>query len=1201
MTLHAFCEDLARQGVQLWSEGDRLRYRAPQGVLTPAVIARLRQCKQEILAMLAANEMQSADGTFSRRRHVGATSDSPQLPPPSRRDKLSQETNVATYPVTEQLQSLDPDPDPGPPTPAPQTPLSHGQQALWFLYATAPESTSYNVAFTTRIRSRLDRTAVRRTFEMLVARHPCLRTTFSMDGERPVQTVHGYPHFGFVEVDASTWSPEELSARVAESYRRPFDLRRGPVMRVDVFSVSDDEHVLLLCVHHIVCDGWSLWVLQDEFAVLYAQQLAGIEPSLPPLDRTYAYHVRWQEEMLSGPAGERLWNYWKDALAGESPPLELPTDFPPSASANRRGASQPFRLSADLTGRLRRTARAEGVTLYMLLMAAFQTLLHRYTRQDDILVGTPTSGREQTEFAGVVGYFVNPVVVRTDLSGDPSFRQVLDRVREAVLGAMAHQDYPFPLLVERLKPLRDRDRTPLFQALLTLQRPQRPTAVSELLPGGETGARVELDGLKLEPFDMPQEEGQFDLAIELVEAAESLSGVLKYSPDLLEPATAARMVGHFRNLLEAATRHPGQRLSAMEMLADGERHQLLVEFNATSSDYPRDRCIHEVFEARAAETPEAIALTFGDHKWTYGELDARANQIAHAVRQLGVAAGTLVGLFLARSLEMVAAILGILKAGGAYVPLDTEYPREFLDFMLEDTQAPVLVTQASLAARFDGEMEYDDRDEAKRATDSEPAVKRFGNFGGRVLMLDRDAEHINRQPSTNVASETTPDDLAYVMYTSGSTGKPKGVEVPHRGVVRLVCRTNYVEIRPDDVFLQFAPLAFDASTLEIWGPLLNGAQLAIVPPGLPSLDELDRTIEHHGVTILWLTAGLFQQQVDYGLERLSGVRQLLVGGDVVSPAHAARALGQLPDCRLINGYGPTENTTFTCCHAMREPPPAGMPIPIGRPIAATTVYVLGPHGEPVWIGVPGELHAGGDGLARGYHRRPELTAERFVRNPFVPDENARLYRTGDLVRWRGDGTLDFLGRVDRQAKIHGFRIEPEEIEAVLSQHEAVGQNVVVVREDRAGQKQLVAYVVPREGSLPSIEDMRAFLKEKLPQFMVPAAVVFLPSLSLTPSGKVDRAALPSAHGERPELARPYAAPRTPTEKLLADIWAEVLSLEKVGIHDNFFDLGGASIKSLRIVAKAEEAGLQLDPELLSPHVLFEHPTIAELAALWSPG
>jgi len=786
------------------------------------------------------------------------------------------------------------------------------------------------------------------------------------------------------------------------------------------------------------------------------------------------------------------------------------------------------------------------------VLAAFQSLLHRYTGQNDIVVGSPIANRNRAEIEGLIGFFVNTLVMRTDTSGDPVFRELLKQVRRSTLDAYAHQDVPFEKLVEELQPERDLSRNPLFQVIFALQNAPHSTP--------------KLYGLTLSRMDRGTTMARFDLEVHLREEAERLRGSFVYNTDLFDAATIERMAGHYQMILEGIVADPDQRLSELPLLTDAERHQLLVEWNDTSTDYPRDKCIHELFEEQAERTPDAIAVVFEEQQLTYRELNSRANQLAHYLKKRGVVPEALVGICVERSLEMVIGVLGILKAGGAYVPLDPSYPKERLAFMIEDTKAPVILSQQHL-------------------------VNVLPEHTAIVICLDSDLKTITKESKENPVNGTAAGNLAYVIYTSGSTGRPKGVCVPHRGVVRLVKETNYARLTSEEVFLQLASISFDASTFEIWGSLLNCAKLVIMPPGTPSLEELGQVVQKHQITTLWLTAGLFHLMVDEKPEAFTHVRQLLAGGDVLSVSHVRGFLSKNRNCTLINGYGPTENTTFTCCHTIELTGQIEKSVPIGRPVSNTRVYVLDGCLQPVPVGVPGELHIGGDGLARGYLNRPELTAEKFIPDPFSREPEARLYKTGDLARYLPDGTIEFLGRIDNQVKVRGYRIEPGEIEAVLVQHPFVREAIVIAREDQPGDKRLVAYVVLSEKSTVAANDLRNFMKEKLPEYMVPAAFVVLDALPLTPNGKVDRKALPAPDTERLYPEDSFIAPRTPIEEMLAGIWCDVLGLKKVGIHDNFFELGGHSLLATQVMSRLRKA-FQVEIPLRS---LFEMPTIEGLA------
>ncbi|HEX8651125.1 MAG TPA: non-ribosomal peptide synthase/polyketide synthase [Pyrinomonadaceae bacterium] len=1067
--------------------------------------------------------------------------------------------------------------------PCAEHPLSRGQQALWFLHRMEPESAAYNIASAVRIRSDLNVPALRCAFQALVDRHPSLRTTFTAIHGEPVQRVHDYMEVSFHEEDASAWNKTSFEARLIEEAHRPFDLEQGPLLRVRLFTRSTHEHVLLLVVHHIVADLWSLAVLLDELRLLYtAKGTDTPSANLAPLELQYTDYVRWQEEMLQGAEGASDWAYWEKQLTGELPVLELPADRPRPPVQTYRGASQSVRLSAGLTAALKTLGQQRGATLYMTLLAAFYVLLHRYTGQEDILVGSPTAGRGRSGLAGLVGYFVNPLVMRARLFGNPTFETFLDQVRRSVLAGFEHQDFPFALLVERLQPVRDPSRSPLFQTMFVLQKAhllnEEGLAAFAL---GEAGARMKLGELELESVALDQRAAQFDLTLTMAEADDHLAASFEYNTDLFEAATIRRMLRHFQTLLEGIVTDPGARLSSLPVLTASERHQLLCERNDTKADYPQEQCVHQLFEAQVERTPEAVAIICEDEQLTYGELNRRANQLAHYLRRLGVGPEVKVSIRVERSIEMLVGLLGILKAGGAYVPLDPKLPPERLSFILEDAQVKILLTQQQLRT-------------SPPETDA------------RVVCLDTvDWGVISREREENPASEVTPDHLAYVIYTSGSTGTPKGVMIQHRSLVSYIT-TACVEyqLEPNDRVLQFSSISFDTSAEEIYPCLARGATLVLRADSM-----MDSTLaflqkcEDWSLTVLdlptsyWheLTAGVCEQ----GLALPSSLRLVIIGGERALPERLAtwkQCVGQ--QMRLVNTYGPTEATIVaTMCDLSPAEVLNTAPereVPIGRAIRNTQVYLLDQYLEPVPVGVPGELYIGGVGLARGYLNRAELTAERFIPDPFSGEAGARLYQSGDLARYLPSGEIEFLGRIDQQVKVRGFRVELGEIEATLSEHEAVREAAVLCREDAPGEKRLVAYLVARREQPPTVSGLRKFLKQKLTEYMMPSAFVMLEAMPTTTSGKIDRRALPASVRVRPELDEALATPRTITEKVLADIWARVLGIEQVGIHDNFFELGGDSILSIQIIARANEAGLRLTPKQL-----FQHQTIAELAAVAS--
>ncbi|HBZ82358.1 non-ribosomal peptide synthase/polyketide synthase [Brevibacillus parabrevis] len=1034
-------------------------------------------------------------------------------------------------------------------------PLSFAQQRLWFFDQLMPDNPMYNIPFALRLQGELDVAAWEKSLQAIIARHESLRTTFTDIDGQAVQVIHPQLDWKLDTVDLRDRSSEEkqqASARLAaDDAARPFDLRQGPLMRATMIRTEEQAHVFLINMHHIVSDGWSVGVFLRELFAHYEAYSKGEVPQLAPMPIQYADFAAWQREWLEGEVLEQQVAYWKEKLGGAEPLLALPTDRPRPALQSYEGATYTTSFSHDLLAKLKKLSKEANTTLFMTLLAAFQTLLYRYSGQEDIVVGSPVAGRNRQETEKLIGFFVNTLALRTSLSGDLPFTELLARVRETALAAYAHQDVPFEKLVDELQLERSLSYSQLFQVMFVLQN----------FPLED----VETAGLHVAPVDTESHltTSKFDLTLTMREKEDTLVAAFEYSTDLFDRTTIERMAEHLQHLLASIVTQPEASLDQLALLGESEWNRLVVEQNETATDYPRDKTAHQLFAETAARYPERIAAVAGDQQLTYAELDTKANQLANYLQKQGVEAGTLVGLCVDRSLDMLVGLLAILKAGGAYVPLDPAYPEERLAFMLADANVSILLTQKHLGKQWKGR---------KR----------------RTVYLDRDAKKWTAESPLAPAVDATKDSLAYVIYTSGSTGTPKGVLVAHRGIVRLVKNTNYVTITEEDVFLQASTVSFDAATFEIWGALLNGAKLVLMPPDLPSLDELGEAIVQHKVTTLWLTAGLFSIMVDHNADYLRGVRQLLVGGDVVSVPHVRKVLA-LDGVTVINGYGPTENTTFTCCYPVTELAEEITSFPIGRPISNTTVYVLDKNRQPVPLGVAGELYIGGDGLASGYLNNPELTAERFVDNPFDPQKASRLYRTGDLVRYLPDGAIEFIGRIDNQVKIRGFRIELGEIETALLRHPAVQEAFLMVREDAPGDKRLAAYLVFAGGQTVEPVEMRSYLKDKLPEYMIPSAFVQMDSFPLTPNGKVDRRALPTPEYARSEAASGYVAPATELEVKLADIWKTVLGVADVGIHDNFFELGGDSILSIQIVARANQLGIRLTPKQL-----FENQTIAEL-------
>nr|WP_306464213.1 non-ribosomal peptide synthetase [Corallococcus exiguus] len=1050
-------------------------------------------------------------------------------------------------------------------------PLSFAQQRLWFIHQLGTADTAYNMPFSLRLEGTLDLGALQRSFDRLVRRHEVLRTTFREYEGAPEQVIHAPGPLPLRQVDL-TGTPgleqrrAEATRLALEEARTPFDLEQGPLLRALLLKLSPTEHVLVLNLHHIISDGWSTGVLVREMGTLYAALSHNLPSPLPELPVQYADHALWQRGWLQGAVLDAQLGYWRRQLEGAPSHLELPTDHPRPARQTFQGALMPFTLPSASSEALEALAKREGATPFMVLLAAFQVLLGRYSGQDDVLVGSPIAGRRHAESEVLIGYFANTVVLRTRLREDDTFVSLLTRVRDTTLGAYEHQDLPFEKLVEALHPARDASRTPFFQVTFTLQNAPLPP--------------LALPGLSFQPMNADPGAIRFDLELLLHRAPEGFTGGLNFNTALFTPGTVAGMARHLSVLLDAAVASPGTLLTRLPLLTPEERHQVLVAWNDTATEYPRDASVPELFAEQAARAPDAVAVRMpaspgafplvdttriAARELTYGELDRRSNQLAHHLRRLGVRPGDRVGLCVERSPELVTGMLGILKAGAAYVPVEAKAPADRTTWVIQEAGVSVLVTQEALA-------------------DELPAVT------GLLVLLDEEWDLIAKQPVTPLAVHVPAEALAYVMFTSGSTGRPKGVCVPHRGIVRLVRGNGFIAFGPEQVFLQAAPVAFDASTLELWGALLHGAKLVLAPPNALSLSELGTLLAVEGVTTLWLTAALFEQMVLHEGVSLAGVRQVLAGGDVLPVPRVREHLSRMaPDAVLVNGYGPTENTTFSTTHTLRARDTVERSVPIGRPLANSTAWVLDEHLQPLPPGLPGELYVGGDGLAWGYLQRPDLTAERFIPHPHSATPGARLYRTGDRARWHDDGTLEFLGRTDFQLKLRGFRIEPGEVEAVLRQAPDVREAVVLAREDVPGEKRLVAYVV-LGGDSADTDRVKAHAQRQLPDYMMPSAWVALPSLPLSPNGKVDRKALPAPEAPRPtESTR--EAPRNAVEAQLAAIWAEVLHLDAVGIHDDFFDLGGHSLLATQVVSRIRAV---LGVELPLGE-LFNAPTVAALA------
>ncbi|MEG4197827.1 amino acid adenylation domain-containing protein [Microcoleus sp. Pol12A5] len=1067
----------------------------------------------------------------------------------------------------------------------PNIPLSFAQERLWFFDQLEPGNPFYNLCGAVRVTGQLNAEALRQSIEKIIERHEVLRTAFAGGEKEQIQVIFDAKIFPLPLIDLSHCSPEEREKEAqkmsAEEADLPFDLTQPNLLRAKLLRLSPTEHTLLLSAHHIIFDGWSLGVFLRELAAFYEVFTNKNLASLPPLPIQYADFATWQRQQMQGEILETQLTYWKQQLSGRAAVLNLPTDFSRPAVQSYKGGRQLFELPERLTEAIRQLSRREKTTVFMTLLAAFNTLLYRYTGQEDILVGSPIASRNSSETESLIGFFVNTLVLRSDLTGNPTFRELLNRVREVALGAYAHQDVPFEKLVEELQPNRDLSHSPLFQVMFAFQN------ASEFA--------LELPDLSLNCQQIHSGTANFDLTLELEATGTGIRGWFEYRLDLFESATIARMAGHFQNLLEGIVANSSARLSDLPMLAEAERQQILFEWNNTQTNNFQNACIHRLFEAQVAKTPDAVAVQFECQTLTYQELNSRANQLAYYLHSFGVKPDGIVGVYMERSLDAIVGILGILKAGGAYLPLDPIYAKERLAFMLEDAGVRVLLTQTELKAET-------------------PAHNNIS-----VICLDADWQTIAQQNKSNPDSAVEPENLAYIIYTSGSTGKPKGVMVQHQSLANYTQAAS-VEygIKAGDRVLQFASLSFDASAEEIYPCLTRGATLVL--RGNSMLDSISSFLQkcrEWQITVLdlptayWreLTARLSTEKTEFP----PSVRLTIIGGETALSA----SLNQWQKCvsekvRLVNTYGPTETTIVaTWCDFLSSSLPSApsapsavknspKTLPIGRPIPNARTYVLDANLQPVPIGIPGELYIGGAGISRGYINRSDLNREKFIPDIFSNVQGARLYKTGDLVRYLPDGNLEFIDRTDRQVKIRGFRIELGEIESTLSQHPDVQEAVILAHEEDSGSKRLVAYLVLNSavagghgGTAPThsalIKNLRSFLREQLPDYMVPASFMFLEAMPLTPNGKVDFKALPAP--ETNNSNADFIAPQTLEEQVLAEIWAEVLGLKQVGINDNFFELGGHSLLATQLIAKVRD---RFHVEL-SLRCLFQSPSVASLA------
>ncbi|MFJ4145435.1 amino acid adenylation domain-containing protein, partial [Pseudomonas sp. NPDC089734] len=1023
--------------------------------------------------------------------------------------------------------------------------LSYAQQRQWFLWQLEPDSTAYNMPAALRLSGALDIDALEQSFTALIARHETLRTTFRQDGEQAVQVVH--PASVFTLPVEHVPAGQTLEACVQQEVQRAFNLEQGPLLRVKLLNLAENEHVLILTQHHIVSDGWSMPIMVDELVRLYEGYSQGREIDLGELAIQYADYALWQRTWMEAGEQARQLAYWKEQLGDEQPILELPTDRPRPVVQSHAGARLGIELDNALVDSLRNVARQEGVTLFMLLLASFQSLLHRHSGQNDIRVGVPIANRTRAETEGLIGFFVNTQVLRAEFDLHTTFSELLQQVKQTALQAQAHQELPFEQLVEALQPQRSLSHSPLFQVMFNHQT--------------QNSADVhELSGLSIRGLESDSHAAQFDLSLGTTEHAEGLSAGLTYATALFDSTTIERMADHWLTLLRAISANARQRVAELPMQSEAERQLILQGWNDSAAAYPSEQCLPALIEAQVQATPDAPALLLGNEQLTYRQLNARANRLAHKLRELGVGPDVLVGVAVQRSLEQVIGLLAILKAGGAYVPLDPDFPQGRLAYMIQDSGLQLLLTQIALRERLP-------------IPDSVQS-----------LCLDQGDEWLASYSDNNPISQARPDNLAYVIYTSGSTGLPKGVTIGHRALVNfLVSMADQPGLKAEDKVLSLTSLSFDIAGLELYLPLLRGASVVLLRPDENKDPQaLLAVIRQQGVSVIQATPSTWRMLLDSAPAGALHGKTVLCGGEALSVELAQRLIDQAG--HVWNVYGPTETTVWSARHYLTR----SDDIWLGRPLANTRLHVVSDAIDVLPIGTRGELLIGGDGLARGYHQRPALTAERFIPDPFGPP-GSRLYRTGDLTRYHADGVIEYVGRLDHQVKIRGFRIELGEIEARLLEHADIHEGVVIDIDGPAG-KQLVAYLVPAEGaqSPDALRDeLKAHLRAGLPDYMVPSHFVWLEQMPLTPNGKLDRKALPKPDAS--QLQRTHVAPVSEQERQIADIWAQVLKVERVGLTDDFFELGGHSLLAAQLISRIHSS-LGIDVPL---RLIFEKPQLNE--------
>ncbi|MGD9898610.1 MAG: amino acid adenylation domain-containing protein, partial [Calditrichaceae bacterium] len=1037
-------------------------------------------------------------------------------------------------------------------------PLSYSQQRLWFLYQFEPRSSAYNIPAALRLKGKPDLKALEKSIDSIITRHEILRTTFTTVNGTPMQVISNDSGENLTIADLSRYPAAKkesvLMKKITEESRIPFDLNKGPLCRISLFRLSESDYVLFFVMHHIIADGWSIGIFLKEFSEYYKHFVEEKPCNLPELSIQYADFAKWQRDRLDGKDRGKLLHYWKSVLGDHVPVLQFPTDFARPAIKTYNGSRQEIMLNPDILNRVKKFSAENSITPYISLLTVFYLLMYRYTNQTDITVGTPIANRNRAETENLIGFFVNTLVIRASISKSDTGRDLVQKVKSAVMGAFNHQDLPFEMLVEELHPERSMNHTPLFQVMFTYQN--------------ETSVSMELPGLNMKSIPIESDSAKFDLSFTAAESAGHLSVSFEFDTDLFLPDTIKRMLNHFQVLLNAFLQNPNQNISTLPVLSGSEIKTLTQEWNSHTVDFPMNLCLHRIFEKSADAHPDQYAVISGESKMTFDELNSKANRLAYRLQKLGAGPESIIAFCMERSPEMIISILGILKSGGAYLPLDPSYPEERIAFMLKDSGSKILITNEQFSEKLKDE---------------------------NILIINTDEIPENNQvkESQNPEINMNPANLAYIIYTSGTTGLPKGVMIQHRSAVNLMKnleKSIYEPLGEERLNISLnAPISFDASVQQLV-MMFKGHSLIIIPDEVRGEGKLMVSyLKKHRVDLLDCVPSQLKLLISAGLlndpEWVPSA--LLPGGEAIDES-TWNMLAGLPSTATYNMYGPTECTVDSTICPVRS---FNSRPTIGKPIVNARFYILDENCRPVPVGAVGELYIGGEGLARGYLARPALSGEKFLPDPFSVEPGSRMYKTGDLVRYRNDASIEFLGRIDHQVKVRGFRIELGEIENNIVSHSAVKDAVVVVRERVTGDKRIAAYMITENSSKPSVPDLREFLKQKLPEYMLPNLFVWVDEFPKTPNGKIDRGALPEPDESAMGSGREFIQPRSDSEKKLAEIYSDILGVDKTGANDDFFNLGGHSLLATRLISGIrDEFGIEIPLR-----TIFENPVIQSLA------